>query len=222
MGRRLKKRRPSFFATKHEDTTRDPEQGSTGRQKLGRVKINDEHIEAIAREMRWLKSEVPPFSFRSGSMDVVASSRSALPDLGTKCQVDEGPNVRAIGWLSSAHPFATGDVPPGFLETLKSKMRSASTGTVCLGFHVCELCRDVEARGMDNVRFRRHGLDYIAPELIVHYIEQHHYLPPLEFIDAVYGSPEHDKMALRVVPLRLSTIALMLTLFGLLVYFTLR
>jgi hypothetical protein len=35
---------------------------------------------------------------------------------------------------------------------------------------------------------------YVAPELIVHYIDAHQYLPPQVFIDAVLACPEMRSM----------------------------
>ena len=36
---------------------------------------------------------------------------------------------------------------------------------------------------------------YLAPELVVHYVEEHAYAPPAEFIDAVIACPEQSSEA---------------------------
>jgi hypothetical protein len=36
---------------------------------------------------------------------------------------------------------------------------------------------------------------YIAPDLIVHYVEQHRYAPPAEFVDAMLACPEPSSAA---------------------------
>ena len=48
-----------------------------------------------------------------------------FPDLGTECQVGDGAFVRAIGWLSSEHPFTAGSVPDQFLTTLHQHIKEA-------------------------------------------------------------------------------------------------
>ncbi|MFE3541950.1 hypothetical protein ACFXK0_03130 [Nocardia sp. NPDC059177] len=110
-----------------------------------------------------------------------------------------------VGWLSVDEPFPTGETSPQFLSLLKkgSKKRINMTR----GYHGCEFCTSeilAEAKGeMAGLRMYNElvGLEalgngeilvrgaagecYIAPAMIVHYIELHNYLPPQEFIDAV-------------------------------------
>jgi hypothetical protein len=55
------------------------------------------------------------------------------------------------------------------------------------GFHRCELCREFTSHR--NLGVPADDLLYVAPEMISHYVEEHEYLPPREFIDAVLASP---------------------------------
>jgi hypothetical protein len=87
--------------------------------------------------------------------------------------------------LDDEHPFTIGIAPEGFLDVLKARVAGASIGSPFLGVHQCELCNDPWAVGSDNIMFVRKGLRYIAPELIVHYVEAHCYLPPPDFVAAV-------------------------------------
>jgi hypothetical protein len=59
-----------------------------------------------------------------------------------------------------------------------------------MGWHSCELCRVAPARGVYNVWIPSDAALYVAPELVVHYIEAHQYRPPDEFIAAVLACPE--------------------------------
>jgi hypothetical protein len=78
---------------------------------------------------------------------------------------------------------------------------SASPMELYRGIHVCELCHAPEElkRAGDKawmewarhrasngeIRVRRGEVTYAAPVLIVHYIQQHGYLPPQEFLQAI-------------------------------------
>jgi hypothetical protein len=111
------------------------------------------------------------------------------PDLATQCQVDFGPSVRAIGWLSAGHPFAVGSVEDDFVDRLRTHIAGAWQPCVTAGRHYCEFCPDRRVGGNSNVWFPTHHIKYVAPELIVHYIEYHCYQPPDEFIKAVMSCP---------------------------------
>lgn len=110
-----------------------------------------------------------------------------------------------IGWLKKGHFFKTGEVPEEFIEKLWRYLRYPIQ--VCRGFHMCDFCKNTKT-GMPTVTFkgetrkvgyyeiRVYGQDeklYAAPSLIIHYILQHHYKPPQEFIDAVIYSDAHSK-----------------------------
>lgn len=117
--------------------------------------------------------------------------------------------VAHIGWLSDLHPFLRGVVAPHLIE----KLRKLATNPVELyrGYHLCELCPQPDSpviaasqtatkvivpggpydiwmkcrRSNGEIRVSLYGVTYAAPVLIVHYIEEHHYLPPAEFLEAV-------------------------------------
>ena len=119
------------------------------------------------------------------------------------------PGVVHIGWLDGVHPFPTGSMKPGLLETIR-KLASQPV-ELYRGYHVCEVCvepSDVEKKfmphnkmiidpdcswakwvkarqGNGEIRVPGKGVTFAAPILIVHYIEEHHYLPPQEFLEAV-------------------------------------
>ncbi len=131
---------------------------------------------------------------------------SWYPDMGRETMVAVGEHVRAVGWLSSNHPYTGGEVPAEFVDLLREFVRLASESAEALyfpvfcGLHTCELCDGVK----DNRNFGVPSGEvlFVAPTMVVHYIEQHGYAPPPEFIAAVLTSPLPDttecKSAVRI------------------------
>ena len=119
-----------------------------------------------------------------------------FPDLGNACQVDHGPHIRAIGWLSREHPFKSGQVQADFLAVLRTHLAAPMQPVIAMGFHSCELCEGTgpRAHGRRNIWIPSGECTYVAPELIVHYIEAHNYRPPDEFIAAVLACPEQESV----------------------------
>ena len=60
-----------------------------------------------------------------------------------------------------------------------------------MGFHVCEFCRGnkeskypITSSGDVTLHFDS-GRSYVMPDMVLHYIADHHWVPPKEFIDDV-------------------------------------
>jgi hypothetical protein len=53
----------------------------------------------------------------------------------------------------------------------------------CLGEHECEICHNHTDRG--EILIIDDDKMYVAPQMILHYIKDHSYRPPKEFMDAV-------------------------------------
>lgn len=105
--------------------------------------------------------------------------------------------VIRIGWLDPREPFVQGVIEPVFLHKLtalyEKRVRQSR------GFHPCRFC-EVQRFGLPiqigektltlgSAEIEVEGIAgrvYAAPDLIHHYITEHRYLPPQEFIDAVY------------------------------------
>ena len=116
-----------------------------------------------------------------------------MEDLSIGADFVRGPNVRAVGWLEAGHPYQQGSAPDGFLAQLKEHMARAYQPMLFWGFHECTLCADGQRRtGCLNLLIPTSQLLYVAPEMIVHYVEEHGYRPPLEFVDAVMACPEQE------------------------------
>lgn len=104
-------------------------------------------------------------------------------------------NIRRIGWLDELHPFPKGDLSARFFENLVL-IFMRETVKLTRGWHYCELCggelidmEEYEIGLLGHAEIwvpdRNSGMIYAAPELILHYIYHHDYLPPQEFINAV-------------------------------------
>ncbi len=112
------------------------------------------------------------------------------PHTYTECQVERG--VLNVGWLGGGHEFPTGEASRKFVFAL-SKM-CLSPIHLHRGFHGCEYCRG-KAEGNGQIRVcHANGTWYASPQLIGHYVADHEYLPPADFIDAVCD-PLHVAMA---------------------------
>ena len=110
------------------------------------------------------------------------------------------PSILNVGWLARGHVFPVGEVPDNFADALRRLI--ASPENLYRGYHTCEFCPDppvvVDSAGrrvrhppgetMGNGEIRvagPRGQTYVAPVLVAHYVQVHHYLPPEGFIRAV-------------------------------------
>jgi len=105
---------------------------------------------------------------------------------------------RTVGWLDEHHAFPSGVPDPQFLEALWN--RSLIMVNPTRGFHLCAFC-EVAPRlfsrngvaiqlGSAEIRvFDACGDAFAAPDLLYHYVADHHYRPPPEFVTAVMSGP---------------------------------
>lgn len=91
----------------------------------------------------------------------------------------------AVGWLEGDDlSHNTGKVS---LEVIKL-LKEYKVLNLRMGVHMCEYCSEDSktiANGNGEIWVVKGNKTYIAPYLIIHYIEEHNYKPPEEFIDAV-------------------------------------
>ena len=104
--------------------------------------------------------------------------------------------VKNVGWLGEGHAFKQGQVSQSFFEKLKLTILRESVNQY-RGRHYCELCLAEEIWiESDNKRkclgsaevwipCAKSDLIYAAPNFVLHYIEVHNYLPPVQFVEAV-------------------------------------
>jgi hypothetical protein len=120
-------------------------------------------------------------------------------------------NYLNVGWLSSEHPYSTGEVSDKFLRNLEQLCEEPAYPRV-LGLHYCELCptplqirqaglvysEEQERKlggkyGTGEIHVSgENGVIYVAPVMIYHYIKEHRYLPPEEFINAIESAIKQE------------------------------
>jgi hypothetical protein len=107
-------------------------------------------------------------------------------------------NILNVGWLDLVHPFPKGrELSKNFLSNLLSEC-IYNPVNLTRGFHQCQFCQCKQLGIPVSLGFKKFrlgsaeirvkgedGIIYAAPNLIYHYVKDHHYLPPREFIDAV-------------------------------------
>ena len=105
-----------------------------------------------------------------------------------------------VGWLSKEMPFATRDPTKDLLRDLW--LYCAVSVMASRGVFDCPFC-EPEARGAieenegrayllgaAEIRVFAGSVIYAAPNQVYHYINEHSYLPPDPFIEAVRGGPK--------------------------------
>jgi hypothetical protein len=105
-------------------------------------------------------------------------------------------DVIAIGWLSRTVGYPQGEAPIEFTEAL-AKWISLHRVNQMRGYHVCEFCSkspltyetgsgEIVMLGSAEIWIpsMERGVIYAAPDLIYHYVREHRYLPPSDFINA--------------------------------------
>jgi hypothetical protein len=116
----------------------------------------------------------------------------------------------AVGWLDKEHKFPTGQTSPEFQQKLL--VFCQNPGYITLGFHDCEFCdtpqpdkitiphpkySSTKLGSTEIMIIGQNDRSYHAPDLIYHYIRDHNYLPPAEFIEAVMSvaAPDSEEYA---------------------------
>lgn len=124
--------------------------------------------------------------------------------------VDEGSKLIAVGWLEPGHEYSTGEVDLDFVRKLVELLVDPWQPVVTMGFHSCGFCRltggptqfrlansassSEVAMGVSNLWLPADGFLYVAPSLILHYIDAHGYSPPPAFQTAVMACPAMRSM----------------------------
>jgi hypothetical protein len=105
-----------------------------------------------------------------------------------------GDSLLAVGWLEQGKSFPTGPIVVDVFKRLEALCTEPWQPFAACGVHECTLCQFNAASGSDNVFIPGAGVIYVCPELIVHYIGTHWYLPPEEFCEAVRRCPDQRTM----------------------------
>jgi hypothetical protein len=105
--------------------------------------------------------------------------------------------VLNVGWLGAGQPFNRGTTSEAFQTALRTLCDNKSMN-LCFGHHVCEFCPGASwgdpyffSNGNGEIRVRAAGGTwYVAPRLVLHYVVEHNYCPPPEFVEAVLDPAE--------------------------------
>jgi hypothetical protein len=110
-----------------------------------------------------------------------------FPDLSSHTYTATcGLEVVNIGWLDEGNAFPIGHTSPEFQAALQELCEHPIH--LHRGSHSCWFCRELLRNKEGNGQIRvlgRKGVWYAAPTLVHHYVTQHRYQPPAEFVEAV-------------------------------------
>jgi hypothetical protein len=115
----------------------------------------------------------------------------------------------AAGWLDTTQPFAKGRIPAALHDKLAWSCVNAKVAQT-RGFHECTLCPPASPGsygthfvqvgdrkfllGSAEIRITSGALLYAAPTLVLHYVVDHDYLPPPEFVDGLLRLPDENAL----------------------------
>ena len=74
-----------------------------------------------------------------------------------------------------------GDIDSNIVDKIKNITAAESFK----GSHICNICNNPKFRTNVNKKVTYKGVTYVFPGLLEHYILEHKYLPPKEFIEAI-------------------------------------
>lgn len=112
----------------------------------------------------------------------------------------------AVGWLDPEHPYTKGTVDRELFEALACVASYSWQPLAFGGRHACAFCvftggpsrievADTTVKiGASNVFVPAPEAVYVAPSLVLHYIDAHGYAPPDEFQRAVAACPPTRSM----------------------------
>jgi len=112
-----------------------------------------------------------------------------------------------VGWLDAHHEFRKTKHPDDLSNKLAWLCVNAESQAT-RGIHICELCprmndgyyrlqipkREDFLLGNAEIRISSAKAIYAAPNLILHYVADHYYSPPDDFIEAVLALPDSNSI----------------------------
>jgi hypothetical protein len=97
--------------------------------------------------------------------------------------------LRAVGWLVRGQPYPRGTVDLRVFNKLTELLGYAWQPCMFCGRHQCDRCPGKSKIGDRNLFIPGDGFLFVSPELILHYIEDHQYSPPVEFCESALACP---------------------------------
>jgi hypothetical protein len=124
---------------------------------------------------------------------------------------NEGPpKLLAVGWLEPGHDYRRGGVELEVVRKLADLLVNPWQPGLTMGRHSCGFCRltggpasfhldgrindSAPRMGVSNLWLPADGFLFVAPSLILHYMDSHEYSPPDEFKEAVMACPPMRSM----------------------------
>lgn len=129
----------------------------------------------------------------------VRNGMTYYPDLSEYSYLPDRLPAVNVGWLDGRHPFDTCDLALDIRNRIREIVAVEPVNRT-RGFHVCDLCPTAgnrppiiiewqgQTRELGSAEIRvpsRSGRTYACPDLIIHYVDVHHYCPPDEFLRAL-------------------------------------
>jgi hypothetical protein len=133
---------------------------------------------------------------------------SYIEDL-SQCQyfpLESTDKLLAVGWLDDQYSYHQDAVEESFIVKLTELLLHPWQPIGVMGSHKCQFCRfsggpstfefnKLSIRmGINNLFVPYCGFIYVAPSLILHYIDAHGYAPPEQFQRAVMACPPMKSM----------------------------
>lgn len=101
-----------------------------------------------------------------------------------------GERLVAVGWLDPSRPFPMAPPDRELVRELNRRALEWQPPGSSAGWQRCPFCGPERVRGGARlVIVPGEPVVYVAPELIGHYVQKHHYRPPAEFIAALRERP---------------------------------
>jgi len=98
--------------------------------------------------------------------------------------------LHAVGWLERGQVFSAGPIEEKVFTRLVELLNDPWQPCLFRGLHDCDLCQfESKQRGFKNLFIPGKSMVYVCPELILHYISAHWYVPPAAFCQAVMDCP---------------------------------
>ena len=136
-----------------------------GSERLGEYEMKNQEVEDRERK---LQDEMNKLCLKEGYLEHIRNFK-----------------IVAVGWLDISEPFEKGEVSAIFLSKLRLLWNDGPILST-LGFHECTLCENKVRSSCEKILIdKENKVEYIFPEMIFHYIEDHKFKPMNEFIEFV-------------------------------------
>jgi len=122
--------------------------------------------------------------------------------------------IRNVGWLDAGHSFPTS----ASIENLLAALWPFCLLSFCpqRGGQHCPFCKQLGVVERDGKRYvlgaaelrvfdHKGEFPFAAPNLVYHYVEAHHYLPPAEFLEALRSGPQPQTEEYRALVAKLGS-----------------